>query len=273
MNISENFSINKKQSAFPKIIIGIFLLVFFIMLLNFFNAPTKNFFFTVSSPIQKTFWSAGESSSGFLSSVINAGDLSKENDNLKNENQKLISEITSLQAINDANQAQSNVSQACQNTNFKLLMAGVIGLDGQDELTINKGSVDGVAENMPVINQQNVVFGKIDKVYKNFSQVMLVSNKKSIINVKIGDINGVIKGSGNQSFYLDLVPVNSNLNKGDVLTTSALEKTFPKDLLVGTVLQIQKNDQKPFLQAQVQPFFNLSNADNLFVITNYKQAQ
>jgi len=69
---------------------------------------------------------------------------------------------------------------------------------------------------------------------------------------------------------LDLVPVDDALNEGDILVTSSLEGTFPKGLLVGRITKVEKNDQSPHQRAQVQPFFNIT-ADNLFVITNYKE--
>ena len=131
---------------------------------------------------------------------------------------------------------------------------------------------------MPVINQQNVLFGKVYKVYKNFSQVMLISNKNSIINVKTQqedinnpEVDGVVKGSGRLYAYLDLIPISSDIKPQDVLITSAIEKSFPKDLLVAKVEQIQKNDQKPFQQAQISLFLDVKASDNLFVITNYKR--
>ena len=286
-NFSESFSINKKSNNLLKYAGSAFGLVLFILVLNLFSSPIKNSFYFISSPVEKTFWSAGELSSGFAKSVFDAGALAQENDTLKNENQKLISEVTSLQAINDANQAQTNVSQSCQNSNFNLVMVGVIGLDGQDILSVNKGFADGLAVGMPVISQQGALYGKISKVFKNFSQIMLISNKDSVVNVKIQqpalsadaspeavpapEIDGVIKGGGNSSVYLDMIPVNNPISQGNILVTSSLEKTFPKDLLVGTISQVQRNDQKPFQQAKIQPFFNLNTADNLFVITNYKQ--
>lgn len=274
---TKNILINKKNSALLKFLIGAAALLFFIAILNFFNADIKNVFYALSSPIEKTFWSAGETTSGFFSSFSRAGFLSKENESLKNENQKLLSEIVYLQAITNASQAQSDASLACQNAGFEVLMAGVVGSDGQDMLSINKGSNDGILEGMPVINQQNVLFGKIFKVYKDFSEIMLISNKNSVINVEIQqsdatkpEIEGVVKGKGGLNIYLDLIPINDTISQNDVLITSALEGTFPKNLLVGKIIKVEKNDQNPHQRAQVQPFFNISS-DNLFVITNYKR--
>ncbi|MFA6190103.1 MAG: rod shape-determining protein MreC [Candidatus Staskawiczbacteria bacterium] len=298
MNAISKFSINKKKRNWPKFLIILGAILLFLIILNIFVSPVRNYFFTISSAIQKTFWTAGTSSSGLISSLLKSGSLTKENEDLKKQNQNLLYQVAFLQSIEQGNRAQSDVSISCQNTGFQFVMAGVIGLD-KDILSIGKGSVDGVSIGMPVINQQNVLVGKVFKVYKNFSDIMLISNKNSVINVKVQqqniaseiiivnpdgttttstdpapetvEIAGVIRGSGALSAYLDLIPVNSEINSDDVLVTSSLEKSFPKDLLVGKITQNIKNDQKPFQQAKISLFFDVKNADNVFVITNYKK--
>ena len=273
MNSFKNFSIKEKNKSWPKFLAGGVIILVILFILNFFVSPIKNSFYTLTSSIQKTFWTAGESSSSFLGSLFQGSYLKQENENLK-----LLAEVASLRSIEQGNQAQSAVSASCQNSGFNLLMAGVIGLD-QDVLSINKGSADGISEGMPVINQENVLFGKVIKVYKNFSKIMLVSNKNSIVNVKIqkGDdctdpeIDGIVKGNGGLNAFLDLIPIDKEINPEDILVTSALDKSFPKDLLVAKIIQKNKNDQKPFQQAQIGLFFDVKTTDNLFVITNFKQ--
>lgn len=280
MSGPKNFSINKRNNGLLKILSGVIAFLFLLFVLNLFVSPIKNYFYVLSSPIQKTFWSAGESSSLFLSSFVKAGSLLKENEDLQIANQKLLSQVALLQLIKQGNQAQSDISISCQNREFELVMAGAIGLDDNDILSINKGSVDGIVEGMPVISQQSVLFGKVYKVYKNFSQIMLVSNKSSITNVEIlkyqspneqSEIDGVVKGNGGLAAYLDLVPISSEISPQDVLVTSSIDRSFPKGLLVGEIVQKQKNDQEPFQQAHIKLFFDVKTTDNLFVITNYKR--
>lgn len=277
MNSVKSFSINKKSNGLVKFLIGAVAFLFLLVILNIFILPIKNYFYALSSPLQKTLWVAGESSSNFLSSFFKGGSLANENEDLKKENQKLLSQVALLESVTQGNKAQSDVSLACQNSGFNLVMAGVIGLGDNDILSINKGSADGISEGMPVINQQNVLFGQVFKVYKNFSEIILVSNKNSVVNVKVqndtpvDEIDGVVKGTGGLSGYLDLIPISSEINSKDILLTSAIDKTFPKDLLVGEIINKTKNDQKPFQQAEISLFFNVKTIDNLFVITNYKQ--
>lgn len=276
---TKNIFNNKKNLFFLKFLIGALGLFLFLGTANIFNSQIKNVFYSASYPIEKNFWYAGQSTSKFFGSVFKSGNLSKENENLKNENQKLLSQITFLQSIRNANEAQSDISVACQNREFEFIMAGVIGLDNQDKFTINKGSDDGIKEGMPVINQQNALFGKITEVYKNFSKIMLISNKDSVINVKIlqnqnndsiSQVYGVLKGNGGFEAYLDLVPVDDTIKEGEILITSALEGTFPKDLLIGEIALVDKNDQSPHQQARVKLFLD-AKTDNLFVISNYKK--
>ncbi len=291
----KDFSINKKRKGWSKFLIGAVVVFLILFVVNLFISPIRNYIFAVSAPVQQTFWAASESSATFFNSFFQANSLASENEDLKSENQKLLSQVAALQSVEQGNQAQSDISAACQSNGFKTVMAGVVGLSDNDVLSISKGSADGVSIGMPVINQQNVLVGKIFKVYKNFSNIMLVSNKNSVINVKVQqsspviatatataatgsvaptlppEIDGVIRGDGGLNAHLDLIPISSDINPQDVLVTSAVEKSFPKDLLVAKIIQKIKNDQKPFQQAQISLFFDVKTADNLFVITNYKQ--
>jgi len=274
----KNFSIHRRNHNLLQILLSGMIILLILFVLNILLLPVKNFFFYISAPIQKIVWSSSKSSSVFLGSFLNSASIFQENENLKKENQSLLSQIAVFKSIEKGSLAQDSVLSACQNSGFEFVMAGVIGLNDDDILTINKGSDDGISEEMPVINQQNALAGKILKVYKNFSKVMLISNKNSVVNVKVQqsdvlapEIDGVIKGSGGLSAYLDLIPVNNNINLNDVLVTSSIDKSSPKDVLVAKITQIKKDDQKPFQQAQVNLFFDVKTADNLFVITNYKK--
>ena len=302
MNFSGTEFTNKKKRAWLKILLILTILFGLIFALNVFSSQIKNSIHVLSTPIQTLASFSGKSSSNWIGSLLNSGNLSQENKRLEEENQKLLSEISELRSIQAGNIALSTISKTCQSKNFTTIMAGITGLDSEDTLTLNKGFDDGIREGMPVINQYNVLYGKIIKVYKNFSQVVLISNKNSIVNIQIQrqnneipeidfetleieeeiptiktvtetenlNVNGVIRGNGGLSIYLDLVPVDDQINKDDILITSAIDQIFPKDILVGKIIEIQKNDQKPFQQATIDPFFDLNSTDNLFIITDYK---
>ncbi len=272
----KNFYINKKSKGWLKILVGATIFFVVVFILGLFTTPIKNYFYALSAPIQKTFWSAGTISSNFFGSFLKAGSLAKENEDLQKENRELLSQVAILQSIDEANQAQNDVSLACQNSGFSLVPAKSSGLVN-DVLSVDKGSADGISVGMTVIDQQKVLVGKIFEVYQNFSQIMLISNKNSTVVIKTlqsdqlaSEVSGAVKGSGGLSAYLDLIRIQDTISQGDVLVTSN-DPVFPNDLLVGKIDKVQKNDQKSFQSASIQLFFNVKTVDNLFVITNYKK--
>ena len=252
-----------------------------ILFLNIFQNTIRNSFFTLSSPISKTFLQAGNNSSELFNSVTAFDSVKKENNNLKEENEILLSKLSLLQQSLRDNQELKTALENTKNDNFNIVLIKITGLDAQNDIvTINKGSDDGIFENMPLISGQKVLYGKVIKVYKNFSQVILISSKNSTVDAKIQNndiqkpqIYGAIKGTGALSLYLDLVASDAEIKEGDTLVTSALEGTFPPNLLIGKIISTDKNDAKPFQTAHLQPLFNIKNTDTLFVITNYKQIQ
>jgi rod shape-determining protein MreC len=263
--------------TWQKIAGGILVLILCIGLLNIFQAPIKNVFYTLISPVTNLFLKAGDNTHSFFQPLLNAKGLGQENNNLKEENQKLLSQISALQETVKQDQSIKEIIQNTQGDHFTMAVAGVIGLDSENDfILIDKGSQNGISENMPVVSGTKVLFGKVYKVYKNFSQVMLVSNKNSVVDASIqqNDITlpsilGAVKGSGNLLAYLDLVSSQAQLKEGDALVASGLEGVFPKGLLIGKIISSEKNDLKPFQVAKIQLFSDVKNSENLFVITDY----
>jgi len=276
-----NIYLKKRNFLWQKILIKTVALFAIILFLNIFQNTIRNSFFTLSSPISKTFLQAGNNSSELFNSVTAFDSVKKENNNLKEENEILLSKLSLLQQSLRDNQELKTALENTKNDNFNIVLIKITGLDAQNDIvTINKGSDDGIFENMPLISGQKVLYGKVIKVYKNFSQVILISSKNSTVDAKIQNndiqkpqIYGAIKGTGALSLYLDLVASDAEIKEGDTLVTSALEGTFPPNLLIGKIISTDKNDAKPFQTAHLQPLFNIKNTDTLFIITNYKQIQ
>jgi len=250
------------------------LLVFVFFFLNFtgFSKNIKNFFYSFSSPLQKSLWGAGINNSNFLGSFFEAATLKKENDSLRSENQNLLSQIAGLKELEKENETLRNALEIGLEKDFQLMLCNVTGKDfSQDSILIDKGSKDGVLKDLPVISEQKVVVGKIGEVYDNFSEVILISNKKSSFDAKIAekDIAGLVRGRGSSGVYLDLIPKGKEVVAGDLIVSTSLGGVFPKGLLVGTVKEVKKSDVEVFQIAEIEPSFNIGNANSLFIITSF----
>jgi len=294
----------KPPLSFKIGIISVLLVALFAVLnLTGFSKEIKNFFYLISSPIQKIFWEVGERTSNFFEGISETKNLKKENEDLKLKIQELEVEIASLKETKKENEFLRKALEIDLKKDFNLVLAEVTGEDlSGDILIINKGSRDGISKDFPVITEQKILVGKISQTYDNFSKVMLITNKESAFNGKIeerdynppttsevpaegrrvegglesqppgGDwvpIEGVVKGGGNFKLYFELLPKDKEIKEGESVITSSLGGIFPKGLLVGKIKEVKKSDVEPFQQAEILPIFDIKELKNLFIITNF----
>src|SRR5579863_10353953 len=115
--------------TWQKVVTGVIVLAILVAVFNIFQAPIKNGFYYITSPISKTLWGAGESTSGVFSYFSNSGGVLQENSNLKQENQNLLSQVSALQDTVKQDEAIKEVVQNTQADKFTLATAQAIGLD------------------------------------------------------------------------------------------------------------------------------------------------
>jgi rod shape-determining protein MreC len=274
----------------PRLKIGIIIvfLIAFFTALNYppINKEVKNFFYLVSSPLQKTLWGTGDRASDFFETVLEIKNFKKEvdehsfidalrcawaNEELRLKIEALLAENAELRELKKENETLRIALGLGLEKEFKLLLAEVIGKDiSQDTILINLGLKDGISKSLPVINQQKALVGKIGEVYSNFSKVILISNKESSFDAKIpeSDIQAVAMGKGNGKLFFDLVPKEKEIKEGDLVVTTALGGIFPSGLLVGEIEKVFRSDVEAFQQAEIKPAFDIGELEILFVIVN-----
>lgn len=257
-------------------IISVLIVAFFLTLnLTPLEREIKNFFYLISSPIQKSLWRAGDKVSNFFDAIAEVKNLKKENEELKLKIQTLETENVALKELKKENEILRKALDIDLKKEFKLMLAQIIGKDiAEDFVLIDKGAKDGILENLPVISQEKVLIGKISQVYKNFSKVLLISHPQSSFDGKIiskneEEVLGIVRGKGNLRILFDLIPKEKEIKKGDSVITSHLSGVFPVGLLIGQIQEIKKSDLEPFQTAEIQPAFNLRDLEKLFIITEW----
>jgi rod shape-determining protein MreC len=249
----------------------LFILLFVIFAFNQinFSKKIKNFFYSISAPIQKPLWQAGNSVSDFFEAIFEIKNLKKENEELKSKNLELLAENSVLKELEKNNELLRQALGVGLEKEFNLTIAQVTGKDlSKDSIFIDKGEKDGLEKGLPVVTSQKVLVGKISATYNNFSEVALIYSKEISFDAKVQDknVSGLIKGQGNSRLLLDLIPLDKEITPGDIIVTSALSGDFPEGILVGKVQSVKKSELEPFQQAKIMPYFDLKEVDQLFVI-------
>jgi rod shape-determining protein MreC len=139
-------------------------------------------------------------------------------------------------------------------------------------IQLNKGSKQGIKDNMAVISSDLAIVGVVVNVSPNFSQVMSLLHVQHSVNAalkKSGDF-GTIEWDGKnpQQLTLKRIPNNINVQKGDTVLTSSYSFNYPPGFMIGTISDIISDKSTNFYTLKVKPAANFFNLQQVFVIEN-----
>ncbi|MCX7918084.1 MAG: rod shape-determining protein MreC [bacterium] len=135
-------------------------------------------------------------------------------------------------------------------------------------ITIDKGSQHGLKRNMVVLAADGVL-GRILQVASNASKVLLISDQRSAVGAMIERTRarGIIDGIGKGQCKLTLEQTDIDVKLGDTVVTSGLGGVFPKDLVLGTITQIDRHPRSGWITAIfVTPTANVFRTEEVLVI-------
>lgn len=254
-----------------KILFLIFL-ISLVFLVFYFKNQIKNFVYLAASPIESLTLNLSKKFFSFYTSFLKCTSPKKENEILKSEIERLVAENERLKELKKENENLRKALGLELEKKFELKMARFTGKDvSGDLLRIDKGVRDGITEGLTVITPENILIGKIFKVYQNFSVVQVFTDKDFSFDVKISekDIPALAKGQGNFKAKIEFLPKEKEIKEGDKVLTSALGGKFPAGIFVGEIEKVEKSDIEFYQKAQLKPAFRLENLDYLFVILNF----
>ena len=123
------------------------------------------------------------------------------------------------------------------------------------KIVVDKGATDGVKEGDPVIDASGLV-GQVHRVYPWASEVALISDREQAIPVQVvrNGLRAVIFGLGyDGALEVRFMPVNADIEKGDLLVTSGIDGVFPSGLPVAFVDSIERNAAYAFARITCRP--------------------
>src|SRR2546421_1396231 len=198
----------------------------------------------------------------------------QENRDLKAEIERL--RLEQVRLNEDAEQARRLQALLGFKEQFisQTLPAQVIGSSGSEQsrsIYIDKGSHDGIKQDMPVITADGIV-GKVLRVFGTTSQVLLIDDQTSGVGAILekSRLQGVLRGTPAGEIVLEKVTADETIQPGEKVLTSGGDQVFPKGLPVGTVTKVSTGADL-FLNVRVKPAANLSKLEEVLVITKQEE--
>ena len=139
-------------------------------------------------------------------------------------------------------------------------------------IQINRGSNQGIGDNMGVFSSGGALVGKVVNVGPNFSQVMSllhIQNRVGVIVKRTGSAGTLLWDAEDPRLLtLNNVPRSDSVQVGDTLVTGNLSLSYPAGHLVGTVANIVKDASTNFLVLKIKPAVNFANLQQVMVVEN-----
>lgn len=213
--------------------------------LNTFESVIKDVVVEVQKIVYKPFKDFG----GMISDYHNLKNVLEENKVLKANIDKIeVVEAENIELKKEIEDMKKELKIDYVLSDYDYLNATVISRNAAtwyNNLTIDKGSHNGIKEGMVVINSVGVI-GKITNVSMFSSDVKLItstdSNNKIAITLVSGDkkLTGIINEYDYKKGYLEIEGISNtdNVSVGDLVYTSGLGGVFPSGVLIGKVAEI-----------------------------------
>lgn len=261
----------KKKNLFWIFVFGII-----VILLHYYRitAPLENLFFRATTPLRNKLYSISKSINifGFINDYKG---LKKENEELKTKNINYVVDESYIKKLEEENETLKKNLSYFDNSEKEFIVANVVSgfnLENNNILVINRGSKYGINVDMPVVFQDGILVGVVKKVDKEFSDILLLSDKSSLVTATIygqDKTNGIIRGDLDYGLEMDYIPIDTQINPGDIVVSAGLEKEIPNGLVIGQVKEVISERGDFFKKAIVYPPIDYQNLNFVSVIKKF----
>jgi rod shape-determining protein MreC len=144
-------------------------------------------------------------------------------------------------------------------------------------LQVNRGSKEGIKDNMAVLNSDFSVVGQVVNVSPNFSQVMSLLHTKSRIPamLKTTNVAGIIRWDAKDPRFLTLDGISKDVavKKGDTILTSKYSFNYPPHFFLGRIADIKIDKSSGFYLIKVRCAINFANIQQVFIVENLQRTE
>ncbi|MBK9153451.1 MAG: rod shape-determining protein MreC [Chloracidobacterium sp.] len=210
----------------------------------------------------------------YFASISNLRSAQDENTQLKEKIQELEVELKGREDLEAENERLRDLLGLKENTNYKVLNARIIGRDPSiwfDSSIVNRGSLDGVKLNMPVVTNGGLV-GRITAVGPLTAQVDLLTRDKSGVGGIVGQIGesnalGVVSGTSRKNVVeMRYVSGSIDVQPGQIVYTSGQDGIYPAGLKIGEIVEVRTGSATVPHQIFIRPSSRIDSMQEVGIL-------
>ena len=142
------------------------------------------------------------------------------------------------------------------------------------KVIVDKGAKNDIQLGEAVISADGVL-GQVTAVFPFTSEVTLLTDKNQAVPVMLrrNGLRAVVFGNGRDgTLDLPFIPLNADVQNGDMLVTSGIDGTYPAGLFIAKVTNIERNATSAFARITCTPVAGIDQDRHVLVLTNLTAA-
>lgn len=235
------------------------------------NPYQQSVYMTSAGAVSSSVYSAANGVTGYFNLRTINSDLQERLSLLEMENLSLRRRLQRAEELAYAD----TVTPDSALTPFRFITARVINnsiAHSNNFLTINRGSDDGIAPEMGVVDQNGVV-GIVNVTGRHTARVISLLNSDLRLSCKVkgSDAFGslVWDGKSPRRAVLEELPRHVEFAIGDTIITSGYSVVFPEGIPVGTVVEQMRDADDNFYSLRVELLTDFATLSTVRVIENF----
>jgi rod shape-determining protein MreC len=232
---------------------------------------------TVTYPLQQAALAPGDILSRIGDFFVTQNKLQRENTELKQTVLKRSEELQRLSLTESELASLRKLLGARETIRERSTLAEILH-SGRNpfrrKVIVDKGIKDDVQLGQAAISADGVL-GQVTAVFPFTSEVTLLTDKNQAVPVMLrrNGLRAVIFGNGRDgTLDLPFIPLNADVQNGDILVTSGIDGTYPAGLSVAKVTNIERNAIHAFAKITCTPLAGIDRDRHVLVLTNLMAA-
>ncbi|HDG97016.1 MAG: rod shape-determining protein MreC [Deltaproteobacteria bacterium] len=223
-----------------------------------------------TGPLQRLFTYAVDAVENFWLEYFYLVGVRRENRELRRQVQQLMLENSRYRELLSTYERLQALLKFKETFKEPVAAARVIGRDPSGwfrSVIVDKGEIDGITMDMPVVNARGVV-GRIVSVSPHYSKVLLIIDQNSSVDCLIQRTRdrGMVKGLSEELCEVAYIVKSSDVRLDDVVITSGLGGVFPKGLPLGKVIRVEQRPGELFKEVEMRPAVDFSKLEEVLII-------
>jgi len=235
---------------------------------------------TVIGPLQEGVAVVFRPIGSWITNVFRAGSLAEENAALeeqvallRREQQQILSYQSENEELHRLLELRERLDYDATDTLGAQVVGEAVG-NFEWSVYIDRGSNDGVTQDMPVIAAEGLV-GRVIEVYPSTSKVLLIIDPDSGVSARLARSGerGVIEGQRDEPLRMSFIDPEADVQPGETVETSGyileegLVGLYPSAIPIGVVSLVERGEDDVTVNVLVSPNVDFSTISNVLLVT------